>query len=92
MMTTAEAQQFLQDHDNYARAISRQPKAALADLYRRELAAAGIHLLYGGPASKDELISALVGLRFPLGKLNESVHVLHHTDGITSDVCEFCRG
>lgn len=92
MMTPAEAQQFRQDHDSYARAIWRKPKGTLAALYRQELAAAGRQLLYGGPVSKDELANALVDLRFPLGKLNESVHVLHHTDGIISDVCEFCCG
>ena len=23
--------------------------------------------------------------------MNESIHVLYHTDGITSDVCEWCN-
>ena len=90
-MDEIQARTLREAHDGYARRLSRMTAAALRNLYREELAAQGSRLLYGGPAGKDELISALTGLRYPLEKLNESVHVLYHRDGIVNSACELCH-
>jgi hypothetical protein len=86
-----QARTIREAHDGYVKSIYRKPKATLASMYRQELAARGYHLLYGGASSKDELISALVELRYPLAAMNLSVHVLYHVDGISNDACEHCN-
>ena len=90
-MNETQARTLREAHDGYVKSVNRKPKAQLAIMYRAELADRGTQLLYGGPASKDELINALVELRYPLAKMNESIHVLYHVDGITNDVCEHCK-
>jgi hypothetical protein len=90
-MNETQARTIREAHDSYVKSIYRKPRATLAHMYRQELADQGIRLVYGGPASKDELISALVELRYPLASMNESVHVLYHVDGITNDVCKQCN-
>jgi hypothetical protein len=90
-MNETQARIIREAHDSYVKTIYRKPKTTLAHMYRQELADRGREILYGGPASKDELISALVELRYPLASMNESVHVLYHTDGITNEICEQCN-
>jgi hypothetical protein len=90
-MNETQARTIREAHDGYVKSIYRKHLTTLAHMYRQELTARGMYLAYGGPASKDELISALVELRYPLASMNESVHVLYHVDGITSDVCEQCN-
>ena len=90
-MNETEARTLREAHDGYVKSIYRKPKAQLAALYRDEQAARGIQTLYGGPASKDELISALTELRYPLAKMNESIHVLYHGGGIVNDACDQCK-
>lgn len=85
-MTPDEARDFRQAHDTYARSLSRLPKVQLSIRYRQQLANRGMVLLGGGPASKDELISALMRERFPLDRLNESIHVLYH-QGLVCSLC-----
>lgn len=89
-MNETQARTIREAHDGYVKSIYRKPKAALAQMYRSELADRGQYILFGGPSSKDELVSALVELRYPLAKMNESIHVLYHQDGITNDACEWC--
>lgn len=90
-MNETEASEFRRGHDTYVRTISRKSKAALAVMYRDELASRGQQLLYGGPGSKDELIRALASLRYPLAQLNESIHVLYHAPGEAWSACERCH-
>lgn len=71
-MTKDEAHALLAAHDNYAKAIYRMTKVQLSALYRAELAKRGTELLYGGPASKDELTNAIVDLSYPLAQMNEA--------------------
>jgi hypothetical protein len=89
-MNETQARIIREAHDGYVQSIYRKPRTTLAHMYRQELADRGREILYGGPASKDELISALTELRYPLASMNESVHVLYHRDGITNDACEQC--
>jgi hypothetical protein len=91
LMTETEARNFRTDHDAYVRTLSRQTKSHLASMYRQQLAAHGRELLYGGPASKDELISAISNLNYPIERLNESIHVLYHQDSDGSSACEWCH-
>ena len=90
-MDEIQARTLREAHDGYVRRLSRMTVAALRNLYREELAGQGSQLLFGGPSGKDELISALTGLRYPLEKLNESIHVLYHRDGIVNSACELCH-
>jgi hypothetical protein len=90
-MNETQARTIREAHDGYVKSIYRKPKATLATMYRQELADRGMYSLFGGPMSKDELMSALVELRYPLAAMNESVHVLYHVDGITNDACEQCN-
>ena len=90
-MNELQARTFREAHDGYVRSIYRKPKATLAAMYRDELADQGKQILFGGPGSKDELISALTELRYPLAKLNESIHVLYHDSEVVNEACEFCN-
>jgi hypothetical protein len=90
-MNETQARTIREAHDGYVKSIYRKPAAQLAAMYRQELAARGYDILVGGPVGRDELISALVLLRYPLASMNESVHVLYHRDGITNDACEQCN-
>lgn len=87
----AQARELREQHDAYVRGLWRKPRGTLAALCRREMAARGRQMLYGGPASKDELTSALAGLRFPLARLNEAIHVLHHDQESSSSACRWCH-
>lgn len=90
-MNELQARLIREAHDGYVHLLARKPKAELARLYGEELAAHGRTLLFGGPASKDELIGALVEMRYPLVKMNESIHVLYHTPEIVNEICEWCN-
>jgi hypothetical protein len=85
-----QARTIREAHDGYVKSIYRKTARELSFMYRLALADRGREILLGGPSSKDELISALVELRYPLASMNESVHVLYHRDGITNDACEQC--
>lgn len=76
-MNLSQATALVKEHDAYVRSVYRKPRAELARLYRSELAAQGIELLYGGPASKDELTNAIVDLRYPLAVMNEAREVYY---------------
>ena len=88
-MNETEARTFREAHDAYAKRLTRTAKAQLANMYRLELADLGMTSVYGGPQSKDELISALMELRYPVATLNEGTHVLYH-DVIWPD-CQHCQ-
>lgn len=90
-MDQTQAAQLRIEHDHYVRQIWRKPVHELKTIYRRELADRGTQLLYGGPAGKDELTNAIVGLRYPVAQLNESTHVLYHKPGEYWSACEWCH-
>ena len=90
-MSELQARTIREARDGYVQSLSRKTKAALAALHREELAALGREILFGGPASKTELITALVELRYPLAKLNEAIHVLYHSAEFPNDACEHCN-
>ena len=79
-MSELQARTIREARDGYVQSLSRKTKAAL-----------GREILFGGPASKTELITALVELRYPLAKLNEAIHVLYHSAEFPNDACEHCN-
>lgn len=88
----AHALQAARDSD--VRALSRMTRHELAALERSELAAIGREHIFGGPVTKDELLSAIVNMRYPIARQNEAIHVLHHDPQPgqvgTWSACKFC--
>ena len=84
-MTEEQARIWLVARDSFVKRVSKMGKAQLAIEYGES-----VTLLYGGPATKDEYVSALVSSTYPNAKHNECIHVLYHVDGITNDACEHC--
>ena len=56
---------YILEHDKRVVQLDRMPVAALRSLYRDLLTEAGTSLIYGGPVSRDEFISAIAELEFP---------------------------
>lgn len=88
-MDKTEAHIFREAWNAYVKRISRLPVAKLRQVYADDMRERNMFSLYGGPKSKDELISALVELHYPNEKLNEAIHVTGH-DVIWPD-CPYCR-
>ena len=92
MMTTTEAKRFRIDHDTAARMLNRMSKAQLKTVFIRNMQERGMEMLYGGPVSKDELISAILAFEYPIAMLNEAIHVLYHDSAqCPNEVCDYCR-
>lgn len=90
-MNETQARTFFEARSHYTQDISRKTKLQLTLAYHDELRAHGQAILFGGPATKTELISVLVEMRYPLARMNEAIHVLYHTDGIVNEVCAYCN-
>ena len=86
LMSSAGARQFRQDHDAAARQLSRKSKGEL------EKIAAGFRERIYGQSSRDELVSEILGYRYPAGRLVEAIHVLHHAPGEVWSACAICTG
>lgn len=89
-MNETQARTFFEARSGYTQRISRNTKAALATLYSVDQAERGVTTVFGGPATKQELISALVELHYPLAKMNEASHVLYHGE-YANDACAYCN-
>jgi hypothetical protein len=86
-MTTEQATALRKGHDAEAVRLSRMSRHELVTIYQSE--SGGGYTLH---CSKDELISSVLALRgFGIERLNEAIHVLHHTDAVWPD-CPFCAG
>jgi hypothetical protein len=90
-MTNDEALAFMTARDREARELYRMTKADLAAIYQGELAARGLTLLCGGPASRGELGNDILTLRYPTATLNLAIHVVHHKPGEHWSACEHCN-
>lgn len=90
-MDETQARTFNEARSGYITRLSRMTRIGLAAELGAEMAERGQTLLYGGPTSKDELMSALVGIRYPLARLNESIHVLYHAGGVVNEICAWCN-
>ena len=91
-MTRDQASALRTAHDTDAKLLNSKTKAELVAIERSELAAAGRTRAYGGPVTRQEYLSAILNLRYPITRLNEAIHVLHHQPGIVgSSACQWCR-
>jgi hypothetical protein len=89
-MNETEARTLREAHNAYVKRINRKTLPALKGDYRNDLADRGIIQAYGGPVSRDEVISALCELHYPIAKLNEAIHVIAHAGELWPD-CPFCQ-
>jgi hypothetical protein len=89
-MTKGQAHALRAAHASEARALTRMTRHELAVIERCDLAARDIERIMGGPASKDELIGAILEMRYPAARQNEAVHVLGH-DSRGWSACNFCH-
>jgi hypothetical protein len=90
LMTTQQAAEFIRDHDRAARQLNGKTKKALTALRDTRLRAAGI-ISIGGPYSKDELINDLLERDYPIGTVNEAIHVAYHSANESWSACEYCH-
>jgi hypothetical protein len=90
LMNETAARIFLEASGAYAARLANKSKAALAAMYAADLAEAGRSILVGTPTTHGELTGALLELHYPLGKLNESIHVLYHTPEFPNEACHIC--
>jgi hypothetical protein len=56
---------YILAHDKRVVQLDRMPIASLRSIYRDLLTEAGTSLIYGGPVSRDEFISAVAEIEFP---------------------------
>ena len=89
--TAESAQAYRQAHDARVKELYRTALPALRDLERDQLARQGLRRVFGGPVSKDELVSAILATEYPAERLNEAGHVLYHKLGETWSACNFCH-
>lgn len=90
LMSADDAKSLRASHDAHARKLSKTSKTELHSIYASELLAHGARLLAGGPVSRDELVNAILTLRYPQAQMDLSTHVLYHeTDGWTA--CQYCH-
>ena len=75
-MTPREARDVLSRYDQYVKTLNRQTRIQLRNLYQRQA-----NPIFGGPVSKDELISALADLAFPLAEMNAARVIAYAGDG-----------
>jgi hypothetical protein len=90
LMSKTAAELFQREHDASARTLTRMTKTALRSRFINDLAEDGMQSLSVNNYSKDELISAILNLSFPIAKLNEAIHVRYH-DEWKNDACDYCR-
>jgi hypothetical protein len=88
-MDIAEATAYRAAWNTEVKRLTRMSKSALAIEHRDALASQGATLIYG-QYSKDELIRAVLGIRYPTAKLNEATHVVAHKPGEAWSACEWC--
>jgi hypothetical protein len=82
-MTRDEACEFRAAWTADVHTLNRMSRGQLADEAAR-------HMITG-PMSRDEYMGAILDVMYPMPRLNESTHVLHHQPGEVWDVCEWCN-
>jgi hypothetical protein len=91
-MSREEAEKLFAEQGQELRDLSASRRIDLVAFYRQLLAADQIEILWGGPRTKDELISAILELRFPRSQVDEMTHVLYHQPGDVWSACGHCGG
>lgn len=92
LMNTFEATEFRAAWNAEVKALGRKTMPTLRDLDAAELRKQGrTRLDLGGRMSRYELIADILELRgYTTARLNETTHVLYHTDGAINSACEHC--
>ena len=90
-MDETQARIFSEARSAYIGRLARMTRVSLAAELTSELEECGRVLVFGGPTSKDELMSELVGIRYPRARFNEATHVLHHTADVRNEICAYCN-
>lgn len=72
-------------------ALYRLTKPKLRSIDRAHMAAQGVERIYGGPATREELIRAILDDEYPVSLLNESSHVIWHQPGESWSACRWCH-
>jgi len=92
MFTKSQAKEFNLSYQAEVRFLSRMSKQGLQRVHARNMNELGMQMLYGGPASKDELITAILDMHgMGIAKLNEATHVLYHSSECPNEACNFCQ-
>lgn len=87
IMSSQQASDFRAARDAEVQLLSRKPKYELVAQY---YAVTGSD--QGARFSRDELIAGILEREgFGIGKLNQAIHVLHHTDGFRNSACDLCQ-
>jgi hypothetical protein len=89
-MNETQARMFREGHNTYVNRLARMSKGALVIEWQDDMADRGMTTLFGGPRTKDELISELVEMRYPLAQVNEASHVVGH-QGVVWPACKWCQ-
>ena len=89
-MTPDEAHAYRAAHDAEVKALAKMTRAQLATLETAGLRDAGQVRIMGGPASKDELIRAIIDRKYPREQMNLASHVLYHKPGERWSACQIC--
>jgi hypothetical protein len=66
---------YILAHDKRVVRLDRMPIAALRSIYRDLLTETGSALIYGGPVSRDEFISAVIDQEFPEDRAAREAYV-----------------
>lgn len=91
MFTNDEAKSFQLSYQKEVKFLSRMSRQGLNTVYGRTLREMGHEVLFGGPSSKDELITAILDLHgMDIHKINESIHVLYHSADMPNEACGSC--
>jgi hypothetical protein len=89
--TAESALVYRKAHDVRVKKLYRMTMPTLRDIEQAHLARQGYQRVFGGPVSKDELISAILAVEYPADRMNETTHVLYHKPGETWSACEWCH-
>ena len=90
LCTEQEARMFRVAHDEYMRRLSRMTKAQLRVEFAGIQVDRGLVTLHGGPVTKEDHIRECAQARYPVARLNMTIHVLSH--GVIYPDCVWCTG
>lgn len=89
-MNETEARIFREAYEAAVKRYSKMARVALATEEAALMRDQGMEHIYGGPSSKDELLTSILNLRgYTNEKLYEATHVVSH-DVVWPD-CRYCQ-
>jgi|SRR6185437_13770684 len=88
--TIESALEYRTAHDDRAKVLARKTAPSLRDRYRDHVRRQGSELISGGPVTRQELMTEILAIEFPIALLNEASHVIYHKAGETWRACAWC--